>query len=101
MFLAAEHAIGVMPRDQKNLVESGDVLLPFPGSEVPEDGEHPQGHQRPSRKGVNAQRGKELHAEVIQAVDAKAGQHQQDDQPGLAPVPEALEPLEQDDVFFV
>src|SRR5690554_1546272 len=88
-----EGANQVIVHDREQAVPRGDVLAPFTGGEMPENGKHPEYDQRPSRQGVHLHGGAEPH-HVIGAVNGKPGEQQHENQQGLGPVPEALKAFE-------
>ena len=97
---AGEDAAGVINGHRQHLFRGRNILLPFPGGQMPEDGESPKSDQHPGRGGMpedglfEAQQG-------IGAVDFKAGNGHADNHQRLGPVPEPLEPLEDVDAFGV
>ncbi|MCY1546618.1 hypothetical protein D9M68_826230 [compost metagenome] len=87
--LAAEHAPAVVGRHRHHPLVRRQVLAPFTGGELPEDGEGPEREQQPGGQGVQAHRGLEAQQRVA-AVYLEAADQHGDDQQRLRPVPEAL-----------
>jgi hypothetical protein len=84
-----EDADRVVLDHRADVLQRGQVLPPFAGGELPEDGEGPQGQQGPGGQGVQLHGFLETEQQVA-AVHLEAGDHHGDDQQGLRPVPEAL-----------
>ncbi len=79
----------VVEDHRRHVLHRRDVLPPLAGGELPEDREGPDHQQGPRREGVNIDCILEAHQRVA-AVDLEAGDHHDDDQQRLRPVPEAL-----------
>ena len=93
VLFASEHAPGIVPRDQRDFLCGGNVLFPFTGRDVPENGEYPERDQQPGRIAVDCDRGLKIKTAQI-SVDGKSGDQQHDDERCLTPVPKSLEACE-------
>ena len=85
----AENAEGVITHHGIHLLQRRNVLLPFAGGELPEDGEGPERQQCPGEDGVQVHRLFETE-QLVCAMHFEAGDHHGDDEHGLRPVPETL-----------
>src|SRR5690554_3537605 len=88
-----EGANQVIVHDREQAITGRDVLAPFTGGEMPENGKHPKHNQRPGRECVYLHGGAKPH-HLIGTVNGKPGEQQHEDQQRLTPVPEALKAFE-------
>ena len=98
MWRVGKDADGVVLDHRADILDRRQVLPPLAGRELPEDGEGPQRQQRPGRQGVQLHRFLEAE-QCIAAVHFKAGDHHDDDQQRLRPVPEPFVTLVDVDAF--
>src|SRR5690554_2003827 len=88
-----EGANQVIVHDREQTIRGRDVLAPFTGAEMPENGKHPNNNRPPGRQGMYLHRSAEPH-HLIGTVNGEPGKQQHEAQQRLAPVPEALKAFE-------